>query len=304
MKWRHLTRVLVLLTIAAVVLLNRYWTLKGQVGGNLEIESSRVYTWLDQLHGASPHRTAYEAVGHGSLWSFRLGPVRLSDPLAVIGEVVVLKSLSSTLMLSALIPVIATLLLGRVFCSWICPMGLLSEGITALRAGLARFGVNLYAGRASNGLKYIILATGLLFGLLASVRYFFWIYPPRILSDCLRDSLVGSVSDKAVVFIGVVLLCELLFVERLWCRCLCPGGALYSLLGRWRIVRIWRDPETCTSCLECDRACPHDLTPSHLPLEGECDNCGLCRATCEPRALHYQIMRRPRSRVSDADEHK
>ncbi len=290
MKPRHATRLLVPALLAASFWLNNYYVLKGQIGGTAEIQSSPLYTWIDKLHGASPHRQPYQPFAQGGLWSFRFRGFRVSDPLAVLGELAVLKRVHAGFLASALLPVALTLLLGRVFCSWICPMGLLSEAVTGLRGLLARVRVHAFAFALTNRIKYAVLTVGLAFGLFLSLRFFFWIYPPRILSDMLRDSLLGErVSGTAAMFTGILLLLELLFVERLWCRCLCPGGALYSLLGRWRLLRVARDSEVCTQCLDCDRACPHDLMPSHEELSGECDNCGLCRASCEPRALHYTL---------------
>ena len=90
-----------------------------------------------------------------------------------------------------------------------------------------------------------------------------------------------------VLFIAGVLLLELLFVRRLWCRCLCPGGAVYSILGRVRLLRIRRNRSKCIDCLNCDDVCPYHLEPSHAELGGECDNCGQCKAACKSDAIGY-----------------
>lgn len=289
MKLRHATRILILLFLAGLIYLNDYYTLKGQLGGQATIELSGLYSWLDKLHGSSPHRTAYAVFAQGNLWSFSVKEFRLSDPLAVISELLVIKQAYPAFLLSAVIPVLLTLVLGRVFCGWICPLGLLSEIVTGCRRALARISINVFSFRTTPLLKYVVLGVGLAFSLIFSVRYFFWIYPPRLISDLLRDALVGEVTSYALVFLGAVLLLELLFVERFWCRCLCPGGALYALLGRWRHLRIQRQALACTGCEDCDSACPYGLQPSRKNLGGECDNCGLCRAACEIKALRYHF---------------
>jgi ferredoxin-type protein NapH len=217
------------------------------------------------------------------LWSFSIQDFRISDPLAVL-------SAPAALAMTALIPIIATMLLGRVFCGWICPMGLLSEIVTGIRRGLDRLGIGFFSWPVTGLLKYAVLAIGLFLVLVMSVSFFFPIYPPRIISDMIRDSLLSDPPINGIVIVGGILLAELLFVERLWCRCLCPGGAVYSLLGWTRFLRIRRDNDKCTQCGDCDKVCPHELQPASTALTtGECDNCGLCRKSCEPRALGYTL---------------
>lgn len=283
MRSRHVIRILVLAVIAALVLLNEYSSLKGQYGGQKTIDASWVYRTLDGWHGRSPHLQPYETVAQGGLWSFSIRTFRISDPLAVL-------SAPEALAMTALIPIVATMLLGRVFCSWICPMGLLSEIVTSVRRGLDRIGVGFFSWPVTGLLKYAVLAVGLFFVLAMSVSFFFPIYPPRIISDMIRDSLLSGPPVNGIVIIGVLLLAELLFVERLWCRCLCPGGAAYSIFGWTRLVRIRRDRNACTNCGDCDKVCPHELQPASGALTtGECDNCGMCRRACKPRALHYTL---------------
>jgi ferredoxin-type protein NapH len=283
MRSRHVIRILVLVVIAAMVLLNEYSSLKGQYGGQKVIEASWAYDTLDGWFGRSRHLQPYETFAQGGLWSFSIKGFRVSDPLAVL-------SAPEALVLTAIIPIVAAMLLGRVFCSWICPMSLLSEIVTVIRRGLDRLGVAFFSWPVTSLLKYAVLAVGLLFVLVFSVSFFFPMYPPRIISDMIRDSLLSSPPVSGIVIIGVMLLAELLFVERLWCRCLCPGGAVYSILGWTRFLRICRDDDKCTDCGDCDKVCPHDLLPASTALAtGECDNCGLCKRACEPKALSYTL---------------
>ena len=283
MRSRHVIRILIILVLAAMVLLNEYSSLKGQYGGQKLIEASEVYSTIDGWFGRSRHLQPYDTVAQGGLWSFSILGFRISDPLAVL-------SAPAALALTALIPVIAAMLLGRVFCGWMCPMGLLSEIVTGIRRGLQRLGVAFFSWSVSGLLKYAVLTIGLFFVLAMSVSFFFPKYPPRIISDMIRDSLLSSPPAGGVVFIGAILLAELLFVERLWCRCLCPGGAAYSIFGWTRVLRIRRDDDKCTDCGDCDKVCPHELQPASTNLAtGECDNCGLCRRSCKPKALSYTL---------------
>jgi ferredoxin-type protein NapH len=283
MRSRHVIRILVLVVIAAMVLLNEYSSLKGQYGGQKVIDASPIYSMVDGWFGRSRHLQPYETFAHGGLWSFSICDFRVSDPLAVL-------SAPAALALTAIVPIVATMLLGRVFCGWICPMGLLSEIVTGIRRGLGWLGVAFFSWPLTGLLKYAVLATGLLFALALSVSFFFPIYPPRIISDMIRDSLLSSPPVGGILFLGAILLAELLFVERLWCRCLCPGGAVYSILGRVRFLRIRRNDDKCDNCGDCDTVCPHELQPATSSLAtGECDNCGLCKKACGPEALGYSL---------------
>ena len=78
---------------------------------------------------------------------------------------------------------------------------------------------------------------------------------------------------------------EIGFSRRAVCRYLCPGGALYSLLGKFRVVRIRRKPSECIKCVKCDDVCGLGLKPM-VDLTGmECNNCTACIAVCPTDAL-------------------
>jgi len=91
------------------------------------------------------------------------------------------------------------------------------------------------------------------------------------------------------LFIFQVFLLELLVSERLWCRYLCPGGALYSLLGSQRLIRIRRDAVKCTNCADCTKVCPVGLNPMKDSTGMECDNCLVCISICTENALKTQL---------------
>jgi ferredoxin-type protein NapH len=289
MWWRHAVRVLVLLALVLVAGLNLHRRYKSQHGGQFEIQAHRGLRLIDKAKGSSPHMDRRPIVVSGGLWSFKAGPVRASDPLAVLSGALTSRKLSIPLLLSALIPLAAILIGGRLYCSWICPMGLLSELVRSLRRKLAKVGVHFINISVSGLPKYILLVLGALVCLLLSVPFFYGIYPPRMISDALGDIWTGDLMKFDVIFVGVVLLCELLLCERLWCKCLCPGGALFAWLGSIRKLRVHRDPESCTACGACDPACPYDLEPARNALGGECDNCGLCMEACNDDALAYYV---------------
>jgi len=96
----------------------------------------------------------------------------------------------------------------------------------------------------------------------------------------------------------------LVFLRDLWCRYLCPYGALLGLLGRVAPLEVTRDPGLCTGCEGCRRVCPARL-PVHSVRRVssvECTNCQDCIAACPvggcltvraPKALPIRMRLRP-----------
>jgi len=286
---RTLLRLLILAMFFCIAGVNHYSTVKAQQGGQQMIDDSRMLSMVDSLYGSSPHRPIYEHVAGGGLWSFQVKGFRISDPLAVVSDIAASKTLHKLMLASLLIPLAGTLVLGRVFCSWICPMGMFGDLLMKLRRLVAKAGFEFFNLPVSRGIKYWLLGFGILASLIASIQFFYLFYPPRIISDWVRDGWTSTISGIDLVVLGMILFVELLLCQRLWCKCLCPGGALYSLLGKWRRLRVIRNVHACTACGKCDVACPYDLEPGSLPLGGECDNCGLCVQACGDDAMHYRL---------------
>ncbi len=223
----------------------------------------------------------------GNAWHLRIANLSITDPLAVLEHIATTRSVDAQFLLSALLLTLITLLLGRVFCAYICPMGILFDINNAMRRLLQRIGFRLPTASLPRQTKYLILTVGLLIALITSNYVLAWIYPPRLFSAELNSFFLTGSLRFGAVFLLVILFVELLFAPRIWCRCLCPGGALYSLLGRYRLLRIKRLASSCNDCGDCAAVCPHDLRPDRSPPGMECDNCRQCASACEPNALRF-----------------
>jgi NAD-dependent dihydropyrimidine dehydrogenase PreA subunit len=92
-----------------------------------------------------------------------------------------------------------------------------------------------------------------------------------------------------VVLLGVMVGVELFVSPRWWCRTMCPGGALYGLLGWIRPVRVRLAKSSCTGCMDCVPVCDAGINPITQSSSIECDNCGVCIRHCEPGALFFTI---------------
>jgi len=242
----------------------------------------------------------------GSTWSLELAGWTLTDPLAALESIAASRSVRWVLVAGVLLPVLGTLLLGRVFCSWICPAGFLLELSGKLRGVLRALELKPGRVRLWHGNKVLILAVGLAASFAVGLPLLGYLYPPAlvgreahngitVLFDRAEEGLLGFSAAGLTLaswFLLAIALMELAFGPRLWCRSLCPGGAVYTLLGRRRALNVERAPESCTRCGSCVLACEMGLSPMTDQIGGECDNCGKCVAECPDDALHYVLGRR------------
>ena len=237
----------------------------------------------------------------GGPWSVQIAGLSMTDPLAAAESAVATQRVPWVLAAGVIVPLLATLLLGRVFCSWICPMGFLLECSDQLRSILRFLELRPRNWRAWRATKFVVLAVGLLLTAIVGLPVLGYAYPPALLSRELHD-LVFAAFDRAemgrfglwvgdlswvVAFLAGIVLIEVAVSRRWWCRYVCPGGALYSLVGSARPVRVKLAESRCTGCALCTAACPMGLNPMKNEMGMECDSCGVCISSCDDDALAY-----------------
>jgi NAD-dependent dihydropyrimidine dehydrogenase PreA subunit len=130
---------------------------------------------------------------------------------------------------------------------------------------------------------------GLLIATIVGLPIFALIYPPAAISRLLHGWILGTSVTGILVLLGLIGGFELFVSPRWWCRVMCPGGALYGLIGWPRLWRVKLDADRCTNCGECEPVCEPGLDPV-LESDGiECDNCGACIRRCPERALRFTV---------------
>ena len=287
---RRLTQLAVILMLFGVI----YFSLYSHYRAARALEDitgfkGRVFDVVGDYVERSEHPELLLDKFKGTLWSMKVGPLDWTDPLAGAEATVASKTIHPPLFLSVAAPVIIALLLGKVFCSWMCPGYVIFELGTLLRKILAFLEVPPANIRFSYKNKYIFLGVGLIFVAFVSMPIFALIYPPAVVSRMFHAWVFGTSLTGMLLLIGLILIFEVFVSPRWWCRTFCPGGALYGVLGLARLMRVRCNTDTCTNCGTCQKKCPIGLDPVTESQGIECDNCGACVNPCPERSLSYAI---------------
>jgi polyferredoxin len=194
-----------------------------------------------------------------------------------------------------LIFTVASLVLKRAFCAWLCPVGTLSEYLWKL--GRKLLGRNLVLPRwldiPLRSLKYLLMAffVFIIGSMSAAALEDFMVQPYGILADVKMLHFFLRMSSTAAIVIGVLMLLSVL-IRNFWCRYLCPYGAVQSLASLFSPITIRRDPESCIDCGKCAKACPQDLPVDRLiqVRSVECTACMECVSSCATQnALQFAL---------------
>jgi NapH/MauN family ferredoxin-type protein/MauM/NapG family ferredoxin protein len=191
-----------------------------------------------------------------------------ASPLIMITNLIVTRSLVSLFMPAVLVLVI-TVIMGRVFCGWVCPIGTVSDVIPRTKRKFRSFfRVKYYI------LVFLIVLT--FFG----YQFLFFSDPIVIFTQ----SIVFITQVRIpLLFIGIIVLVAVVG-ERFWCRVICPLGALLGLFSFGKRVNV-HIREDCTRCHACERVCPMDAIIDQHVRKTECTLCLRCIEACPQNAM-------------------
>jgi polyferredoxin len=173
----------------------------------------------------------------------------------------------------------------KAFCSWLCPVGTLSEYLWRLGRFIFRRNYRLprWADLVLRSLKYIILAlfAYAVANMSAEAIARFLDSPYGLIVDVRMLNFFRYLyGTAAYVILG--LLVASLFIQNFWCRYLCPYGAFLGIASMLSPLRITRNQSSCIDCAKCAKACPVALPVDELLQirSAECTGCLECVAVC------------------------
>jgi len=222
--------------------------------------------------------------------SLLFGLIPLGDPYAVIQMLVAGAALAADILIGAvIIAVFYTVVGGRAFCSWVCPINMVTDLANWLRRrlGIAQVQKRVYMSR---NIRYWVLGISLLLSAVMGIAAFEIISP---ISMAHRGLVFGIGFGGGAIL--VIFMFDLFVHEHGWCGHICPLGGFYSLLGKFSLIRVKHNAENCTACMKCKEVCPEKevlfmiAKSSESVLKGECTNCGRCIDVCGDDALDFSI---------------
>ena len=180
-----------------------------------------------------------------------------------------------------------TLLLGVLFCGWLCPMGTLQEWAFKLGRML-----KLPQLRVPYSIqRYLQLSRYILYFLATLSVTFAILHGTRTLGSLMKGKEIALAS--LVVFI--IFMITSMFINRPFCNYICTGGARRGLWSVIRIIGIRRDTSRCINCKLCSKACPMniDVANTDFVRHPNCIGCMSCISACPKGCISYKHMPRP-----------
>ncbi|RLA08539.1 MAG: NapH/MauN family ferredoxin-type protein [Gammaproteobacteria bacterium] len=182
---------------------------------------------------------------------------------------------------------------GRTFCSWVCPYHLIAEFAEFIHLKLAQKGIvsDHAFNRKVRTVFYIVF---LLLAFLTGYTVFEVISPTGILS---RALIYGP--TFVLLWVVFLLMIEILYSRRMWCRYVCPIGLTYGFVGIFSIFRVNYNINDCLHEGDCRKVClvPHVLEwtiknrsfNENQELGPDCTRCGACVDICPTNSLTFKF---------------
>ena len=216
-------------------------------------------------------------------FSYTLNVLPLSDPYILLQTLLTRHLPEARAFIGAAIVLVFYLLVGgRVFCSWVCPVNMVTDAAAWLRRRLGIKG----GAHVSRSTRYWILAMTLVLAAATGTLAWELVNPVSMFH---RGLIFGIGAAWAVIL--AVFLFDVFVMKDGWCGHLCPVGAFYSLLGKISLVRTAAVKRAaCNDCMDCFAVCPEPqvIRPALKGVDGagpviadaNCTNCGRCIDVC------------------------
>lgn len=223
--------------------------------------------------------------------SLIFGFIPLSDPYAVLQIYLALGTISLNALLGAfIVAIFYTFLAPRAFCSWVCPVNLVTDFAYFIRD---KFGYK-------KDRKILILPRNLRYYLLVLSLVLSFVFTRPVFEEI---SFVGFLQRGLILLnssvIGVLITIfafDAFISERGICSKICPLGAFYAVISKFSLIRVKHNVENCSKCMDCLAVCPEKQVLNMVGktdgiVGSECISCGRCVDICQHDALNFSIKK-------------
>ncbi|MCQ6253378.1 4Fe-4S binding protein [Methanocaldococcus sp.] len=197
-------------------------------------------------------------------------------------EKFILKGTFGQLIVKLIIIVVLTLLLGKVFCGWMCPLGFLFELSYKLRVKIFKIKklpkVDEKIHNKLIYLRYVVLILSLILTYYLSTYAFCQVCPIGFLTN-----LYGTVISLIILIIFLIIS---FFIPMAFCRYFCPLGAFLSIFSIKPIFQL-KTNDNCVKCKLCEFKCPMQIKITENLDQKECIRCFECKSNCKKGGLSF-----------------
>jgi len=223
--------------------------------------------------------------------SLFLDVVPMTDPHILLQSLLAGMEPYQDAVVGAVIVTIFYLLVGgRVFCSWVCPVNLVTDAACCTRRLLDIRSTT----QITRSTRYWMLGLTLILALATGAIVWELVNPVSLMFR----GIVFGLGTVWIVLLGVFLF-DVFVAKEGWCGRICPVGAFYSLIGDKSLARVVAtDRDKCTDCMDCFEVCPEEqvIRPAlkgadqgigPVILSGNCTNCGRCIDVCAENVFNF-----------------
>ena len=182
--------------------------------------------------------------------------------------------------------IVMSFVFGKSFCSWICPVGFISELVGDFGEKIFKRKMKLpkFLDYPLRGLKYLLLAffTYSIFFLMSDIALKTFLDSDyNLISDVKMYYFFANISRFSLIIISALFILSI-FVRNFWCRFLCPYGALLGIISFFSPNKIKRNKISCIDCGLCAKACPSFIKVDKVEtvISDECSSCFSCIDAC------------------------
>lgn len=194
---------------------------------------------------------------------------------------------------------LVALLMGRIYCSVLCPLGVFQDVVLWLRRTLGRWIKPLRKrfkfNKERKVLRYVVLGAFIVC-IIAGVQFVVALLGPYSAYGRMVTAAVGKgtapVIITAAVTALVIILCSALW-GRAWCNNICPVGTLLGTVSRWSLLGIKIDEDKCIRCGSCSKQCKAACINSETRTvdRSRCVDCFDCIDSCKVKAISFGTVK-------------